>query len=173
TDTFTALSNIVPTPFLCPGTASPITSTSESGTTVTVTSAANPTGLIVGDNVTIEDLSVVGYNGTFVVTAIPTSTTFQYSVTPTGLAAATGGTAASDTLQCGMVDQGAALIPNSGGKVLLAAGDYIEFLGESSFQAFIFNPATQTFSATGSLNIPREDFALVAMDPSVVKGPLS
>ncbi len=174
TDTFTALTNTIPTPFLCPGTASPITSASESGTTVTVTSAANPTGLIVGDNVTIEDVSVAGYNGTFAVTAIPTSTTFQYAVTPTGLAAATGGTAAADTFQCGMVDQGAAVIPNSGGQVLLAGGDFIQFLGQSSNLSFIFNPATQTFTATGSLNIPREDFALIAMDPSVVTtGPLA
>ena len=39
-------------PANCGGTESPITSASESGTTVTITSAANPTGLIVGDNVT-------------------------------------------------------------------------------------------------------------------------
>jgi len=172
-DSFTALTNTIPTPFLCPGTSSPITSTAEVGTTVTVTSAANPAGLTVGDNVSIEEVSVVGYNGTFPVTAIPSGTTFQYTVTPTSLAAGSGGMAAADTFQCGMVDQGAAVIPNSSGKVLLAGGDYIEFLGESSFQAFIFNPATQTFSATGSLNIPREDFALIAMDPSVVTtGPL-
>src|SRR5208282_395993 len=105
TDAFTALTNTIPTPFVCPAAASTITSAAESGTTVTVTSAANPTGLTVGQNVTIEDVSVVGYNGSFAVTAIPTSATFQYAVTPTGLAAATGGTAASDTLQCGMVDQ--------------------------------------------------------------------
>jgi hypothetical protein len=140
---------------------------------VTVASAANPTGLIVGDNVTIEDVSVAGYNGTFVVTAIPSGTTFQYTDT-SGLAAATGGTAAADTAQCGMVDQGAAVIPNSGGQVLLAGGDFIQFLGESSNLSFIFSPATQTFTqTTGSLNTPRELEELVAMDPSVVSGALS
>jgi hypothetical protein len=174
TDTFTALTNTIPTPFLCPGTASPITSTAESGTTVTVTSAANPAGLTIGDNVTIEDVSVVGYNGTFAVTAIPSGTTFQYSVTPTGLAAGSGGTAAADTFQCGMVDQGAAVIPNSSGQVLLAGGDLIQFLGQSSNLSFIFNPATQTFTqTTGSLNTPRELEELVAMDPAVVTGPLA
>ena len=58
-------------PSNCGGTESPITSASESGTTVTITSAANPTGLIVGDNVTVTGVSVTGYNGIFAVTAIP------------------------------------------------------------------------------------------------------
>ena len=44
-----------------------------------------------------------------------------------------------------MVDQGAALIPNDGGKVLLAGGDVVAFLGQSSNLSFIFDPATQTF----------------------------
>ena len=52
---------------------------SESGTTVTITSAANPTNLIVGDKVTIANVSVAGYNGIFTVTAIPSGTTFQYT----------------------------------------------------------------------------------------------
>ena len=61
-------------PAICGGTESPITSASESGTTVTITSAANPTGLIVGDNVTVSGVSVAGYNGIFAVTAIPSGT---------------------------------------------------------------------------------------------------
>jgi hypothetical protein len=73
-----------------------------------------------------------------------------------------------------MVDQGAALIPNDGGKVLLAGGDFITFLGEASNLSFILDPATQTFSrTTGSLATPRELFALMALDPSVVTGALS
>ena len=44
-----------------------------------------------------------------------------------------------------MVDQGAALIPNDGGKVLIAGGDILTFLGESSNLSFIFDPTTQTF----------------------------
>ena len=49
-------------------------------------------------------------------------------------------TAVADTSECGMVDQGAALIPNDSGKVLLAGGDLVEFLGESSNLSFIFDP---------------------------------
>ena len=160
-------------PAVCAGPSTAIASAVESGTTVTVMTTANPTGLLVGSNVAVSDVSVAGYNGTFAVTAIPSRTTFQFAATP-GLNAGTGGTAAADTAQCGIVDQGAALIPSDRGKVLLAGGDLVDFLGESSNLSFIFDPATQTFTeTTGSLITPRELVALVAMDPSVVTGPLS
>ena len=140
-------------PSTCGGTASPITSASESGTTVTVTSAANPTGLLMGNTVTITGVSVAGYNGIFNVTAIPTTTTFQYTAAAS-LGAGTGGFAAANTAQCGLVDADAALLNN--GKVLIAGGDYIVFLGQSSQQAFLFNPSTATFSQTVPMNVARE-----------------
>jgi len=140
-------------PSTCGGPESPITSASESGTTVTITSTANPTGLLVGNNVTVTGVSVAGYNGIFSVTAIPSSTTFQYTAAAS-LGAGTGGFAAADTAQCGLVDADAALLNN--GKVLVAGGDYIVFLGQSSPQAFLFNPSTATFSQTVPMNVPRE-----------------
>jgi hypothetical protein len=140
-------------PANCGATASPITSASESGTTVTITSAANPTGLIVGDNITVTGVSPAGYNGIFAVTGIPTGTTFQY-MTTAGLAAGTGGFAAADTAQCGLVDSVAALLND--GTVLVTGGDYIVFLGQSSPQAFIFNPTTATFTQTVSMSVARE-----------------
>ncbi len=74
-------------PSFAAGATSAITSTSESGTTVTVTmTSSNPAGLTIGQNVTIAGNSVAGYNGNFTVTAIPTGTTFQYT-TASGLAA--------------------------------------------------------------------------------------
>ena len=156
---------------ICGGATSAISSATESGTTVTVTmTTANPAGLTVGEGVTINNASVAGYNGSFTVLTIPTSTTFTYAAAG-GLGAATGGTAASDTAECGMVDQGAALI--GGGQVLVAGGDIYQFLGESSNTAFLFNPATQTFTRTGSMTNPRELFGLVYLDPSVVTGALS
>src|SRR5260370_1695761 len=72
-----------------------------------------------------------------------------------------------------MVEQGAALIPNDNGKVLVGGGDILQFLGESSNVAFIFDPATQSFPRTGSMANARELFALVALDPSVVTGALA
>ena len=165
----TGLASVCPDP-----TTSAISTASESGTTVTITmTTANPTGLTVGSGVTIANVSQAGYNGSFTVTAMPTSTTFQYTAVATGVVAGTGGTAASDTFECGMVDQGAALIPNDSGKVLIAGGDILEFLGESSNVAFIFNPATQTFARTGSMTNARELFPLEAMNPAVVTGALS
>jgi hypothetical protein len=143
-------------------TESPITSASESGTTVTITSAANPTGLIVGDNVTISGVSVTGYDGIYAVTAIPSSTTFQYTGT-SGLAAGTGGFAVADTAQCGLIDSSAQLLNN--GDVLVAGGDYIVFLGQSSPQAFLFNPVTPGFTQTAAMNVAREE-AGIALLPS-------
>jgi hypothetical protein len=107
TDTFTATGSIpgcaaglIPPgcglPATCGGPQSPITSASESGTTVTITSAANPAGLVVNGSVTVAGVSVSGYNGTFVVRAIPSSTTFQYTAA-SGLGAGAGGTSIAAT----------------------------------------------------------------------------
>ena len=161
-------------PAVCAGASSAISSTAESGTTVTVTMAtANPAGLSVGNSVTIAGASVAGYNGTFTVTAIGSASSFQY-MAAAGLGASSGGTAGADTAPCGLVNHAAALIPNDGGKVLVAGGDLIASLGQASNLSFIFDPVTQTFAATtGSMGTPREQFALVAMDPAVVTGALS
>ena len=160
---------------VCGGPTSAISSASESTNTVTITmTTANPTGLTMGDGVTINAVSVAGYNGSFTVGTIIDSTHFTYTDPTTGLAAGTGGTAASDTFECGMVDQGAALIPNDNGKVLIAGGDILQFLGASSNVAFLFDPATQTFTRTGSMANARELFPLVALDTPVpaVSNPL-
>lgn len=63
----------------------------ESGNTVTI-ATANQHTLQVGDTVTIAGVGVAGYNGTWTVTAIPTSRSFQYSNPTTGLATSGGGT---------------------------------------------------------------------------------
>ncbi|WP_424672090.1 hypothetical protein [Candidatus Binatus sp.] len=157
-----------------------IVSLSESGTTVTATTTANPPGLVVGDYVAISGVTPVGYDGSnFQVTEINVSgTSFQYTALVSSLPTTTtpGGVASANTYECGMVDQEAALIPNDGGQILIAGGDLITFLGESSNLSFLFNPAatppgfTQT---TGSLTTPRELFSLVALDPKVVTGSLA
>ncbi len=127
---------------------------------------ALPIGLTMGDGVTIANVSVAGYNGSFTVTGI-SGLTFTYTAAG-GLGAGTGGTAASDTFECGMVDQGAALIEGSGtaldGQVLVAGGDILEFLGESSNTSFIFNPSGATWTrTTGSMTNARELFPLVGI----------
>jgi hypothetical protein len=167
-------------PSICAGLGSAIASTSESGTTVTVTmSTANPTGLILGANVTISNVSISGYDGNFSVASVPNDKQFTYTDPTSGLTAGSGGMAAADTVGCGLVGHSAALVPNDGGKVLITGGDLVYPLaeyptpGESSNLSFIFDPALQTFSRTGSMAAARELFPLVAMDPAVVTGPLA
>jgi subtilisin-like proprotein convertase family protein len=63
----------------------------ESGTTVTITTA-KPHGFAVGALVTISGVGI-GYDGTFTITATPTPTTFTYTAATTGLLDSTGGTA--------------------------------------------------------------------------------
>ncbi len=59
--------------------------------TVTIATAA-PHTLQVGDSVTIAGVAVAGYNGTWTVTAVPTSRAFQFTNPTTGLATSGGGT---------------------------------------------------------------------------------
>ena len=75
------------------GLVTPILTATESGTTVTVTSAANPIGIAIGDSVTITGSSVSTYDGTWTVTSVPSPTTFQYTGGSSGWSASTGGTA--------------------------------------------------------------------------------
>ena len=54
---------------------------------------ANPVGLVIGGTVTVASVSVSGYNGSFIVTAIPSGNTFQYTAAASGLGAGSGGNA--------------------------------------------------------------------------------
>ena len=75
--------------------ASPAGAT-EAGTTVTIkTSSAH--GYTVNETVTVAGAGVAGYNGTWLVTSVPTTTTFTYT-TAAGLAASGGGTASGPTV---------------------------------------------------------------------------
>jgi hypothetical protein len=66
----------------------------ESGNTVTISTGAAGSvhTLQVGDTVTISGVGVVDYNGTWTVTAVPTSRSFQYTNPTAGLATSGGGT---------------------------------------------------------------------------------
>jgi hypothetical protein len=64
----------------------------ESGTTVTIHTAAAHV-FSVGDMVTIAGVGVGGYNGTFAITAVPTSRTFEYTAAAAALANSGGGSA--------------------------------------------------------------------------------
>jgi hypothetical protein len=140
-------------PAVCAGLPSTITSASESGTTVTITTTTLVNGLNDPGQVEVGGVSVAGYNGVFAVTGIAANT-FTYTTT-SGLAAGSGGVAiAEGTVQCGLVDSVATLLNDD--TVLLTGGDYIAFLGQSSPQAFIFNPTGAAWGPTSAMNLPRE-----------------
>jgi hypothetical protein len=64
----------------------------ESGTTVTITTAAQHK-FAVGQYAMITGVGVSGYNGTFKIVSTPSKTTFTYTATQSGLADSGGGTA--------------------------------------------------------------------------------
>ena len=68
----------------------------ENGFLVTITTTTAH-GLTAGQSVTIAGVGVAGYNGTFPVVTIPSSTQFTYIAGASGLAASGGGTSASAT----------------------------------------------------------------------------
>src|SRR5271165_6207338 len=67
--------------------------TASSATATITTSAAH--GLVVGQLVTTNGIAVAGYNATFPITSVPSSTQFTFTAPTGGLAASGGGTAAA------------------------------------------------------------------------------
>ena len=63
----------------------------ETGNTVTI-ATGNPHTLQVGDTVTVAGVATAAYNGTWTVTAVPSSRSFQYTNPTAGLATSGGGT---------------------------------------------------------------------------------
>jgi len=69
----------------------------EAGTTVTITTTAAH-GYSVNETVVVSGVAVAGYNGTWRVTAVPTATTFTYTVGLAGLPNSGGGMASGPTV---------------------------------------------------------------------------
>src|SRR5258706_1840291 len=69
---------------------------SENGFLVTITTTAAH-GLSAGQSVTVAGVGVAGYNGTFPIVSVPSSTQFTYIASASRLATSGGGTAASAT----------------------------------------------------------------------------
>ena len=65
------------------------TLTSLTGTGVTATATLAAHGLLVGDPITIEGATPAGYNGSWIVTTVPTTGTFTYACTASGAATGT------------------------------------------------------------------------------------
>jgi hypothetical protein len=67
----------------------------------------------------------------------------------------------------------AVAMPGEGGKILLAGGDSKGIFQNSISAAEVFDPVTQSFSATAPMSLSREVARAVALDPSSVNGPLA
>lgn len=96
-----------------------IASASESGTTVTITTARNLSPSP-GDSVIISGVGVAGYNGTFTIESVISPTQFTYQNSTTGLAASSGGMAslpnsATDEFFFNLVNNSANLDRQNGG----------------------------------------------------------
>ena len=78
---------------------SPISTLSETGTTVTATTAIAH-GLVVGQSITIVGASSASYNGTYTVATTPTTTSFTFISAASGLAIGTGGTELPNNVPC-------------------------------------------------------------------------
>ena len=73
------------------------TAASGTGTTATITTTSAH-GLAIGDRITVSGITPTGYNGTYIVTAVPTTTQISYANTTTG-SQTVAGTVASDAQQ--------------------------------------------------------------------------
>jgi type IV pilus assembly protein PilY1 len=85
---------------------SPVGARELAGTTVTITTTTAH-GFGVGESVTIAGVGVAGYNGTWVITSVPTSTTFTYTAATSPLANSGGGTATASSFCAVKLTQGA------------------------------------------------------------------
>lgn len=92
--------------------AASITSISETGTVATVTLAAATTNILVGDSVTIAGNSSSGFNGTWEVTGVNSTTSFTFNASSSGIATGTGGTATDNTLISAPVARDVTILAN-------------------------------------------------------------
>jgi hypothetical protein len=135
-----------------------IATATESGTTVTITTPQGHQSVLVGQQVTISGVTEDGYNGTFIVTAVPSMTTFQYTAPPDLPDSANG---AASFLSTSTLTGGTYLISGTlqvrGGTVVTNAATIVlngptsAFLNESTGASALANFATN--AAGGSFTI--------------------
>jgi hypothetical protein len=111
--------------------ATVIASTTETGNTVTVTTAVAH-GLLVGETVSISGVNVPGYNGIVTIATVPTSTAFTYADATSGLIAASAGTVTYVATISTATELGSTvtIIPNA--NVQLIVGDQVLIAGVSN-----------------------------------------
>jgi hypothetical protein len=132
------------------GSTAAISSATESSSTVTATTTA-PHGFSAGQVVVITGASISGYNGTFTIAAVPTSTTFTYTAA-SGLADASGGTAtvSTNSLTLAGTTTSEGYLTDSADGHILAVGGYNQVPGGSTSGV---NRVIGTVSPLGTINV--------------------
>ena len=125
----------------------------ESGTTVTITTTAAHK-FAVGQNAMILGVGVSGYNGTFPIVSIPSTTTFTYTATASGLADSGGGTA--QNLPHEVVPADATVVSTVRSPNLFGLG-FVDNIPDSAILANVGNPGNQ-YGISGIANmVPDEN----------------
>jgi CxxC motif-containing protein (DUF1111 family) len=123
----------------------------ESGTTVTITTTATH-GFKKGQEVQVLNVPVSGYNGQFAITAVPSTTTFTYTATASGLAASGGGVA--QNLPHEVVPSDATVVSNVRSPQLFGAG-LIDNIPDSAITANV--AVSKNFGITGIANMVADE----------------
>jgi hypothetical protein len=145
------------------------TGASETGNTATFTTTTVH-GLPIGKVVTVSGVGVSGYNGTYVVLTVPTTTTFTVTLAASGLAASGGGTVATE---CGSTCSRSAVMPRTNVTYLQALAA-CQAVGATLCSESAWHRACSAISApsfplavdgTGTL-IEAEDYSGIAYGPA-------
>jgi subtilisin-like proprotein convertase family protein len=150
----------------------PVQTITSSGTTATVTTK-QPHGYAVGDRVVIGGADQAGYDGTFTITAVPTPSSFTYTVVPGLASPATGTAIVADELpirqlvnvsgqtssfavqsitRAGTIATVKTLGPNgfvTGDQVTIAGASDVGYDG--TFTITVLGPSTFTYAVSSSL----------------------
>src|SRR5580700_4273159 len=128
----------------------------ESGTTVTITTTAAH-GFQKGQEVQVLNVPVSGYNGQFTIVSVPSTTTFTYTNTVTGLADSGGGTA--QNLPHEVVPTDATVVSVVRSPQLFGLG-LVDNIPDSAILANVGNPGN-TFGISGIANMVSDENGVV------------
>jgi CxxC motif-containing protein (DUF1111 family) len=127
----------------------------ESGTTVTITTTAAH-GFQKGQEVQILNVPVSGYNGTFAIVSVPSTTTFTYTAKSSGLAASGGG--AAQNLPHEVVPADATVVSNVRSPQLFGLG-LIDNIPDASITANV--GISKKYGITGIANMVADESGVV------------
>ena len=167
--------------------ASPVTCTiTRSGTTATVTVPSGTSGWAVGNTVTISSAQQTAYNGNQIITAVPTGTTFTFTVAGSPATPATGSITATFLGQVGtpytilyyvnatqiVVDGHVSGVPTNCPFSFASSGDYTlpanfngQYVGNITFVANTNRGTILSWTDEGSIRSRRQNYNIETGTP--------